>query len=73
MRKGSFHTEPSEINSNCEWILGYEPYFNKKVWVGSINHETKEVRHCHGYYPGHRQGYRVRLIAKKLGYKTIKH
>ena len=49
-------------------ILGFEPYFNDFVVVGTINHNTKRIRPTHGYFYPHKYGKRMKAMAKKLNY-----
>ena len=59
--------EDNKITKN-QWILGYEEYFKKDVYIGVINHKTKEVRPCHGYFYPHQYGKKLKRYAKKIGY-----
>ena len=52
----------------AQFILGWEPYFNKDVRIASIDHMSKEIRPCHGYFFPHPWGKKVKAYAKKLGY-----
>jgi hypothetical protein len=52
-------------------VLGFEPYFNSFVKVGSINHEKKIIRPSFGYFAPHKYGKRLKAKAKKLNYTFI--
>jgi len=60
--------ESSEIKGNQN-ILGYEPFFNKNVTIGTVDHTNKEVRPSHGYFPPHSHGKRIQRYARIIGYK----
>jgi hypothetical protein len=49
-------------------IYGYEPYFDKNVWVASINHDREEVTPTHGYFYPHKIGKKTKKYAEKIGY-----
>lgn len=51
-----------------EKIYGWEPYFEKLVWVATVDHENKEVRPTQGYFPPHQHGITSKRYAKKMGY-----
>jgi len=40
-----------------------------RTMVGTVNHESKAVRPCHGYYAPHPTGKRLKKYAKVLGYE----
>lgn len=50
-------------------IDGWEPYFNKPVWVGYIDHEAQTIRPAFGYFFPHKYGKRMKAKAKRMGYK----
>lgn len=60
-----------KLSDTIDYLLGYERVLKERVWVACIDHKSKTVRPCHGYAPRHRQGYRSKLLAAKLGYTFI--
>lgn len=62
--KGDFDTHGGYTK-----IMGFEPYFNEMVWVGTIDHDKKEIKPTHGYFAPHLYGKRMRAKARSMGYK----
>lgn len=54
--------------SDPSQILGYEPALGVDVTIAFINHGSKSIRPCHGYFPPHRYGKETQKYAKELGY-----
>jgi len=50
------------------YLLGYEPYFEKYVWIASIDEDNKIVRATHGYFPKHPLSKKAINWAKRNGY-----
>jgi len=53
---------------NKGYLLGYEPYFEKYVWIASIDEDNKIVSPTHGYFPKHPLSKKAINWAKKNGY-----
>lgn len=58
----------NELSENSFWIMGYEPYFHKDVFIARIHEATKEIRPCHGYFCPHPYGKKVKAFARRNGY-----
>ena len=54
--------------SDSDIILRYEPFFDKLVWTAFIDHKSKIVRPCHGYFKYHPYGVKNERYAKSIGY-----
>ena len=61
--------EKTEKIHGLEFLLGYEKYFDKMVYVAAIRHNKKEVVPCHGYCAPHPLAKKSKAYAKKIGYK----
>ena len=59
------------IKREENWLMGYEPYFEKNVRIASIDEEEKIIRPTHGYYPNHPHSKKAIAWAKRNGYKYI--
>jgi len=56
------------IKVEDDWVLRYEPYFDKLVRTAHISHKTKTVYPCHGYFKNHPYGIKNERYAKSIGY-----
>jgi len=59
------------IQEEDDYLLGYEPYFEKNVPIASIDRENKIVRPTSGYFPKHPMSKKAINWAKKHGYDYI--
>jgi hypothetical protein len=42
--------------------------YPEKTWVATINDKQKRLRFCHGYFPDHKIGIKLKSYANKIGY-----
>jgi len=59
------------ITRESNYLMHFEPYFEKEVIVASINEDTKTIRPSHGYFYPNKIGKKSIAWAKRNGYKFI--
>ena len=59
------------IKREGNYLMGYEPYFEKDVRIASVNEEDKVVRPTHGYFPNHPLAKKAIAWAKRNGYEYV--
>jgi hypothetical protein len=59
------------VKRENDYLMGYEPYFEKNVSIASIDEESKTIRPTHGYFPNHPHSKKAIAWAKRNGYKYI--
>jgi len=57
--------------ADSNFLMGYEPYFEKDVAIATIYEKAKQVRPTHGYFPKHPMSKRAINWAKKNGYTYV--
>ncbi len=67
-RTFEYRPDRRESHEHLVRIFAYEPYFGKKVWVGTINHKLREIYPSHGYFYPHKYGKLMKNVAKQMGY-----
>ena len=53
---------------NLERLYAYEPRLNRKVWVGTIDHNKRYISPTHGYFYPHKYGKLMQKLAYAMGY-----
>jgi hypothetical protein len=68
---GGYMAKGGRIQEEGDYLLGYEPYFEKNVWIAHIDRENKIVSPTSGYYPKHPMSKKAINWAKNNGYDYI--
>lgn len=71
MVDGGYMAKGGRIQEEGDYLLGYEPYFDKNVWIAHIDRENKIVSPTSGYYPKHPMSKKAINWAKNNGYDYI--
>lgn len=67
----SMFAKGGAIKREENYLLGYEPYFEKHVQIAAINDMNKTVRPTHGYFPNHPLAKKAISWAKRNGYEYV--